>query len=195
MTTREYTQVARAAATERTRRLILDAAIDRFYHGEYETDLDAIAAGAGVTTRTILRHFGSKEGLLESAIADANEAVRAERRAPPGDVEAFAKALVRHYEQDGDRVMRTLAVEDRFPLVRKVIERGRQTHLEIVEEAFAADLEGLAPAARAARLALLVTVTDIHTWALLRRRGGLGRKATEAAIVGLIDHARGAETK
>jgi hypothetical protein len=61
----------------------------------------------------------------------------------------------------------------------------------MVEEGFAADLEGLDRSARAERLALLVAVTDVYTWALLRRRCGLGRKATEAAICGLINHARG----
>ena len=67
-------------------------------------------------------------------------------------------------------------------------------HAEMVEECFAADLEGLHPTVRAERLALLVAVTDVYTWALLRRRGGLGRKATEGAICGLINHARGDRT-
>ena len=49
--------------------------------------------------------------------------------------------------------------------------------------------------ARAARAALLETVTDVYTWALLRRRSGLGRNATEAAILGLVNHARGADPR
>jgi AcrR family transcriptional regulator len=191
---RTYTQTARAEATERTRKAILDAAIGRFRRGEFETNLEAIADEAGVTTRTILRHFGSKEGLVEAAIAAADAAVRAERRAPAGDAEAFSRALVSHYERDGDRVLQMLAAEDRYPLVREATENGRRAHAEMVEECFAADLEGLDRTARAERLALLVAVTDVYTWALLRRRGGLGRKATETAICGLINHARGDRT-
>jgi hypothetical protein len=61
----------------------------------------------------------------------------------------------------------------------------------MVQECFAADLEGLDRTVRAERLAMLVAVTDVYTWALLRRRGGLGREATEGAIWGLINHARG----
>ena len=188
---RAYTQTARAEATERTRKAILDAAISRFRRGEFETNLVAIADQAGVTTRTILRHFGSREGLVEAAIAAADAAVRAERTAPAGDAEAFSRALVSHYERAGDRVLQMLAAEDRYPAVREATENGRRAHAEMVEECFAADLEGLDRTARAERLALLVAVTDVYTWALLRRRGGLGRKATEAAICGLINHARG----
>src|SRR3954452_15550854 len=101
---RTYTQTVRAEATERARKAILDAAISRFRRGEFETNLVAIADEAGVSTRTILRHFGSKQGLFEAAIAAADAAVRAERRAPPSDAEAFSRALISHYEREGARV-------------------------------------------------------------------------------------------
>src|SRR3954466_5029851 len=149
---RAYTQTARAEATERTRKEILEAAIARFRRGEFETNLEAIADEAGVATRTILRHFGSKEGLVEAAIAAGNAAVRAERRAPAGDAEAFSHSLVSHYEKDGDRVLRMLAAEDRYPLVRLATEHGRRVHAEMVEECFAGDLEGLHRTARAERV-------------------------------------------
>ncbi len=193
MSTRSYQQVARADATAQTRRLILEAAIDRFYAGEYDVSLDRIAAAAGVTTRTLLRHFGSKENLVEAAITAGSATVEAERAAKPGDTEAFVRALVDHYETNGDRVLAMLAAEDRYPLVHQVAESGRRQHAAMVERAFAADLEGIG-GARDVRAALLVTVTDVYTWALLRRRRGLGRKRTEVAIGGLVDYARGAGT-
>ena len=40
---RTYTQSARAEATARTRKAILEAAIARFYRGEFEANLEAIA--------------------------------------------------------------------------------------------------------------------------------------------------------
>src|SRR3954466_2730065 len=140
---RAYTQTARAEATERTRKEILEAAIARFRRGEFETNLEAIADEAGVATRTILRHFGSKEGLVEAAIAGGNAAVRAERRAPAGDAEAFSRALVSHYEKDGDRVLRMLAAEDRYPLVREAAEHGRRVHAGTGEGGVAAALQSL----------------------------------------------------
>src|SRR3954454_7595259 len=67
MTTRPYTQVKRAQERERTRGALLDAARDVFLSGAWEeTSLEAIAARAGVTKQTLLRHFGSKRGLLEA---------------------------------------------------------------------------------------------------------------------------------
>src|SRR3954454_18268652 len=161
---RTYTQTASAEAAGQTRKAMLEAAIARVRRGEFEMNLGAIADDAGVATRTILRHLGSKEGLVEAAIAAGNAAVRAERRAPAGDAEAFSRSLVSHYEKDGDRVLRMLAAEDRYPLVRLATEHGRRVHAEMVEECFAADLEGLHRAARAERLALLVAVTDVYTW-------------------------------
>jgi AcrR family transcriptional regulator len=195
MPTRSYTQVARARATERTRRAILDAGIELFYRGDYDVSLDRIAAAANVTTRTILRHFGSKEGLIEAAIADQEYMVDSERAAPSGDPRAFVSALVDHYERVGDGVMRLLAAEERYPLVRRVADGGRRQHAELVAGAFAADLDGLGDAERVVRAGLLETVTDVYTWALLRRRSGLSRAQTEAAMLGLVNHARGADPR
>ncbi len=195
MSVRTYSQVARARATEQTRRAILDVAVSLFHAGDYEVALDRIAESANVSTRTILRHFGSKEGLIEAAIADQTSAVEAERTAPPGDPVTFVALLVEHYERRGDDVLRLLAAEDRYPLVRTIADDGRRQHAELVARAFAPDLNGLGRDARAARVALLETVTDVYTWALLRRRSGLSREATEAAILGLVNHARGADPR
>src|SRR4051794_10948448 len=106
MTVRSYRQVARAEATERTRRAILDATQTLFREEElYDLPLDRIAARAGVSTRTLLRHFGSREGLFEAALADAEASVMASREAAPGDVEGAIEALVDHYEAVGDETM------------------------------------------------------------------------------------------
>ncbi len=37
---------------------------------------------------------------------------------------------------------------------------------------------------------VLTSLTDVHVWALLRRRQGLGRRATEVAIFDLVEHVR-----
>ena len=97
-----------------------------------------------------------------------------------------------HYEAMGDEVMRWLALADRLPMVRRVTERGVETHLEWVDAVFAPDLEGLPRSARKARRAALATATDVYVWHLLRRREGLGRDATEAAMLGMVEAARGA---
>ncbi len=191
MGTRTYTQTRRADATEQTRRAILDAA-QALFREEHRADpsLEAVAARAGCSARSVIRHFGSKEGLVEAAIADGVGAKAESRRAEPGDVAGAIRLLVDHYEEMGDDVVGWLASAERYPLARQVTEQGTAMHREWVAAVFAADLEPLAPAARRARRAALATVTDVYVWQLLRRREGLGRGATEAVILALVEAAR-----
>jgi AcrR family transcriptional regulator len=191
MTTRSYTQTRRADATERTRRAILDAAQELFRE-EHRIDpaLDGVAARAGCSTRSVIRHFGSKEGLVEAAIADGVAASAGTRWSEPGDIETAVRKLVDHYELEGDEVARWLASADRYPLARQVTDGGTRMHREWVATVFAPDLDPLPPAARRARRAALATATDVLVWQLLRRREGLGRAATEAAILSLVEAAR-----
>ncbi len=149
---RTYAQGKRAGTTEETRGEILDAA-QALFRDERQLDppLDLVAERAGCSTRSVIRHFGSKEGLMEAAIADATSAAADSRRVAPGEVEAGLRKLIDHYEADGDEVMRWLASAERYPQVRRVTEIGTGMHREWVEHVFAPDLEGLdrAPAAPA----------------------------------------------
>jgi AcrR family transcriptional regulator len=191
MVTRDYNQTKRAEATERSRRAILTAAQELFrVEGRFELPLDEVGERAGCSERTVIRHFGSKEGLLAAAMADAEQGVMESREARPGDAAGSIRGLVGHYEEDGDLVLRWLSLADRYPLVRKVIESGRQLHEAWVEEVFEADLEALSRSERRVRKAVLASLTDVHIWALLRRRQGLGRQATEAAMLDLVEHVR-----
>ena len=66
---RNYTKVTRAASEEATRLALLEAATEVFFDGAWHTtSLDAIAGRAGTTKQTLLRHFGSKDGLLEAGL-------------------------------------------------------------------------------------------------------------------------------
>ncbi|MGN6202877.1 MAG: TetR/AcrR family transcriptional regulator [Solirubrobacterales bacterium] len=191
MAVRSYNQVARAEATEQTRRAVLDAAQALFREEErYDFPLDAVAERAGISTRTLLRHFRSRDGLFEEALADAQSQVVRSRDAAPGDVAGAIKRLVDHYEELGDEVLRLLAAAEQYPLARRAVESGERMHREWVREIFAADLQGLGRGARERRLALLGTVTDVYVWRLLRRTHRLGRAATEASIRDLVEHAR-----
>jgi AcrR family transcriptional regulator len=189
--TRSYKQTRRADATERTRATIL-AAADELFRADPQLDpsLDALAARAGVSTRTVIRQFGSKEGLLEAAIEAGVEAAQTTRHAEPGDPEGAVRAIVGHYEAMGDDVIRWLALADRLPFVRRVVEGGTESHYAWVEEVFAPDLDGLPRGERRARRAALATATDVYVWHLLRRREGLGREATREAMLRMVEAAR-----
>lgn len=189
--TRTYSQTQRAESTAATRRAILDAAIAEFREqGDPDPSLDGVAARAGCSTRSVIRHFGSKERLIEAAIEDATSDAVAQRRVEPGDVEGAVRKLVDHYEEQGDEVFRWLASAERYPLVRRVTEAGARMHRKWAAASFEPDLEGLEPGERRRRVAALATVTDVYVWHLLRRREGLGRGATEATILALVEAAR-----
>ena len=189
--TRSYSQTQRAESMAATRRAILGAAVALFRdEGEHDPSLEQVAARAGCSTRSVIRHFGSKEGLFEAAMADTMEAVVESRRVVPGDVDGCVRLLVDHYERMGDDVVRWLGSTERYPLVRRVIDEGERMHRELIAEAFEPDLSSLDRAERRRRLATLATVTDVYVWHLLRRREGLGRDAAEAEIRNLVERAR-----
>jgi AcrR family transcriptional regulator len=187
-TTRAYRQTRRADATGRTRGAILAAAQAAFRADPAgDPSLEAIAERAGVSTRTVIRQFGSKDGLLTAAIEDGIAESATDRRVDPGDVEGAVRKIAAHYEADGDEVMQWLALAERLPHVRRITERGTEMHVEWVETVFAPDLDGLPRAARRARGAAAL---DDYTWHLLRRREGLGREPTRKAILALVEGAR-----
>jgi AcrR family transcriptional regulator len=186
---RSYKQVARAQAQQRTQDALLDAAEEELYEGRWQkTSLEALAGRAGVTKQTLLRHFGSKEGLIEAAIRRTSEIVRKERaRAPIGDVPGAVRNLLDHYERWGNLVMRVLAEEHRISLVHKMTDRGRQVHYDWVDYAFGPQLEDLDEQDRLRRRAALIALCDVHTWWLLSHDLGLDRAAISATLTDAIE--------
>jgi AcrR family transcriptional regulator len=178
-------QVAAAAGATHAR--ILATATELFLARRYEqVSLEDVATHAGVTVQTVLRRFGSKEGLVAAAAEIGLEQVRVQRNlAPIGDVAGAVHNLVDHYEEWGDRVVRMLAQEEQVPAFGKVAEAGRDLHRHWVERTFAPWLRA-PPAVRARRLAQLIAVTDVQVWKLLRRDQCLPRSATETVLVELV---------
>src|SRR3954467_12074175 len=79
---RTYRQGARAEAAQQTRASILGAAARLFSSDPYDAvSLDAIPPAASVAVRSVLRIFGSKEALFETAADLAVRKVNAERDA------------------------------------------------------------------------------------------------------------------
>lgn len=187
-TTRVYQMKARADAAAQTRLRILRAAFDLTLEKmSLEIVLSDIAERAGVSVQTVLRHFGSREGLFDAVSEFAQEQITEERRAPVGDVKAAVAILFEHYELRGDAVLRFLGQEAWDPMVRQVTAGGRQTHRVWVEEVFAPQLATRSKADREAVTDLLVIATDIYTWKILRRDRGLGRRAAQQRVLRLID--------
>lgn len=171
---------ARADAAQATADRVLDVAVELFTERPYDdVSLDAVAAGARVTKRTVLRRFGSKESLFRRAMARVGEEEMREREETPvGDVAEAAANVVAHYERWGPNRLRLLSQEDRIPVVAEDVEVGRRYHWSWVERTFGPLLAGLEPTARRRRVAALVALTDVYTWKLLRHDLGLSRAET-----------------
>jgi AcrR family transcriptional regulator len=186
---RPYKKVAREQSEQHTHDTLLDAADEELSAGRWaKASLEAVAAKAGVTKQTVLRHFGSKDGLLEAVLRRTSEIVRRERaQAPVGDVPGAVRNLIVHYERWGDAVMRVLAEEHRSPLVRKMTDRGREVHHEGVARTFEPQLTQLDDQTRRRRMAQLVAVCDVYVWKLLRRDMRLSVPDAEIALIEIIE--------
>jgi AcrR family transcriptional regulator len=168
---RGYRMAARAEAAARTAHDILTATAELWRERPVdEITVAAIAERAGVSVRTVLRRFGSRDGVIAACIeSDAAGIVSARDQAPAGDVEGALRVLLAHYERDGDAVLRTLALEEKVAEAKAIIEAGRTGHRAWCARVFAPHLPPAADAAYDTRLDAFVAATDLYLWKLLRR--------------------------
>ena len=186
---RRYEMKVRADAAARTARNILAAAVALWRERSLdEITLQAIAERAGVSVQTVIRRFGSKEGVIAACVERDAAGIRAERdEAAAGDVARALDVLLRHYERDGDAVVRTLALEGRMEAAAVVAASGRAAHRAWCARVFAPYLPPPDAAAYPARLDAFVAATDLYLWKLLRRDLGRSVGETERALRALLD--------
>jgi AcrR family transcriptional regulator len=182
---RTYTMRSRAESVERTRQEIVSAAFALCEERvTFMISLADVAERAGVTMRTILRHFGSRDGLFQAVGDYARGLVAEERVAPVGDIDAAVRSVVDHYEKRGRHALRMIEEEGLDPNIADNVRYGRRFHRDWVRTAFgpqladAKDPDGL--------LDLLVVASDLYTWKLLRLDMGLSRRKTEQRITTMI---------
>jgi AcrR family transcriptional regulator len=179
--TRTYTMSARAEAVERTRRRIVDALVTLAGERPFsDISLDDIAFAAGVSVQTVLRQFGSKDGLLRVAMDVAMQDVVESRRTPSGDVDSAVRTIVDHYEDRGRASLLLLGQEGYDDVARRATTLGKRVHREWAKEAFAPATDDVAV------LDLLVVATDVYTWKLLRLDRRLSRATTERRMHHLV---------
>jgi AcrR family transcriptional regulator len=168
--TRRYSQNARALSAEATGQRIVDAFLALLMTQWLdEITLDRVAEDAGVTVQTVIRRFGSKDGLLAGSVKALGERVNAQRATPRGDVGRVVDHLLKDYEQTGDAIIRLLALELRHPALTEILYFGRREHRQWVTNAFADSLSKLEAKTRERAIDALVLITDVYSWKLLRR--------------------------
>src|SRR5262245_5270243 len=97
---RPYRMSSRAAAAARTLERIRDAATALFWERTYDdVSLEHVAARARVSLPTVLRKFGSKDGLFVACVHAYNQREREARAVSAGDLRGVARVLARQYEK------------------------------------------------------------------------------------------------
>ncbi|HEV3319361.1 MAG TPA: TetR/AcrR family transcriptional regulator [Solirubrobacteraceae bacterium] len=186
---RQYKKVAREQSQQRTRDALLDAADEEFYSDRWQkTSLQELSRKAGVSKQTLLRHFGSKDGLLIQALMRGAAQIRDQRWSfPAGDVAGAVENLLDHYEAWGERSLRVGAWQH-GPAMLAMLSRGaRQIHYEWIEYAFAPWLEDLKEPARTRRRAALIALCDVQTWWIMSNDLGLERAEIHATLTDAIE--------
>jgi AcrR family transcriptional regulator len=179
---------ARADSAAATAEKILDAADTVFDQGPIdEFTLNAVAERAGVTVQTILRRFGTRNGLLIATLGRTALRMGRDRRSPGEDTAAAIDMLVDHYDRFGDRILRLLAAEESNRALHAMVSSGRGYHRRWCEKAFRATLSGLRGPSRERRIAQLVAITDIYTWKILRRDRGLSNEQAKLAVWEMLE--------
>ncbi|SDL11307.1 TetR/AcrR family transcriptional regulator [Streptomyces indicus] len=103
--------------------------------GYTRASIDAIAAEAGVSSRTLYNHFGDKEGLFRAVLLDSSAAVTA----------AQQEVLARHFHKfrDPEADLVDLALEwvggaeahpEHFALVRQIIPEAGRLPADVLKE-------------------------------------------------------------
>jgi AcrR family transcriptional regulator len=184
---RRYVMTARAAKAEATKARIRASAIE-LYCGRTieEFTLDEVARRAETTVQTVLRAFGSKDELVYAALDEMATRGVFLKPVRPGDIKAAVSAFFDIYEPIGDLVMQRLNEERRRPALKPSLDRGRQSHRDGVKIVFATQLGKLQGAARAQLLSMLIVITDVYVWKLLRRDMALSRLAAETVVRRMI---------
>lgn len=187
--TRPYVMKARAEAAAATRARILESCRELLAtHSFEEMTIDAIAAGANTTGRTVMRIFGSKEELFAQALHSLGDFAFAPIVSK--DLDVLVNGAHDFYEKVGDTVIRWLGDEARVSAMHEHLEIGRKHLRAWVNRAFEADLHRLEGANRKELLDALIVTFDVYTWKLLRRdfrlSGRAARATTKRMIVGLI---------
>lgn len=179
-------KVRRAAKQETHQRILQAGAALVWEKASTEITLDDVATHSGVTVQTILRHFGTRDGLLAAVEEYLRGEIVAERETPAGDVPQAVKVIFDHYERRGDVILRLLGQEFWDERIRAGMDLGRRTHREWVEHVFAPQLAAYPAIEREELTDLLVVATDLYTWKLLRRDRPLDREQAERRVERLI---------
>jgi AcrR family transcriptional regulator len=177
---RSYQMIQRAEQVALNDRKIIEAMADLWLELPLsELTLDKVSQRSGVTVRTILRKFGSKEGLFKACIEIDGERFTSKRmQVKPGDLPGIVDALLEEYERMGNALIRTLTVEYEYPATQTLLHEARKFHREWCIRVFEPFLCKVESGSYEIVLSAFITATEFYLWKLLRKDMGKSMEHT-----------------
>lgn len=118
---------APTSSTRERHRRMREAAIELMFEMGYAVSMDAVAQRAGCSKQTVYAHFGSKEGLFRSVVADLLDPIGASLQTDCADLDqalrTFARAHLDHLAQPRTVTAIRMLTTDiaRFPVEAKAL--------------------------------------------------------------------------
>lgn len=166
---------------------MIQSAFDLWAEGGFEAvTLQGVADRSEVSLKTVVRHFGTKEGLFTACLAVSVAREEGAREVEPGDVAGVVAILAERYEALAETTVRNAEIEFRYPIMAEWVARSRASHAAWLARAFAPWLpaEG---AERTRRLMALYWATEIRSWWAVRHAFGHDRPTAEAVMRTTLD--------
>src|SRR6187200_3032443 len=185
MSTRSYTSPLRDRQTAETRTVILEALGAELAAGAIDDfSVARLAQRAGVSERTVYRHFPTREALLDGLSEWYNERVADF----PADVtaEAIAPTIAQIFADFDTHESLARAVLA-SPGGREMRDRARAARLARLDHALAPVLDRADPERAAGARALIFALCSAHTWQSMRDEGGLDGATAGRAVAHAIE--------
>lgn len=184
-----YNNENRRRKAENTKRGIIKA-FGRLWtkYSLKEITLEMVANEAGVTTRTVLRKFGSKETLMaESLSTDPLEISEERNNAKIGDIDDILTILLSNYENIGEAAIRTIYLEPELEMAREIGIKGRAIHKAWCMKVFAPYLPDIKSPDYEIQLTSFIAATEIYLWKLMRKDLKLSKKKTFSVFKNMVE--------
>jgi TetR/AcrR family transcriptional regulator, regulator of autoinduction and epiphytic fitness len=188
VTSRPEPTDGRARRAERTRARIVEAVLELLDGGELRPGADAIAARAGVSTRTVFTHFPDRQILLAAVAVRQEARVRALLEPVPLDatlaerLDAFVAGRTKVLEAVSGVRRAALLMEPFAPEVAERLAQARAAGRAQVSAVFAAELEATPAGERDELRSALAAASAWPAWEALRRHEGLAPAAARGAM-------------
>jgi AcrR family transcriptional regulator len=174
---------------ERTRASLAASYLDLLTEGDLRPTAERIAERAGVSPRSVFKHFPDRESLFAAASEIQEGRIRDLMGEPPDAsapleerIDAFVDQRARFHEFVSPVRRSALLTEPFSPVVAEKLKMTREAGAADVAHVFAAELGDLRGRARDDLHAALCAVSAWPTWESLRRHQGLPADRAKAIL-------------